>query len=660
MFLLKTFKRLANFKDLNIKCYGPFSDEFIEQRNKEYYEDSNVAFQKNYRNFLYTPAMIEIEGEIFDVQLNFCNNTFCKWYGLPQMMYDNIKFKPLRYTLQQTERSGKINSEPKPRIRCNPISDNRVFGESLGNSTDTISNWSVAEEIKRLTTINSVVPLKPDYIFHKSGCSSLDKTPSNDEKSFYKRGKSSTNSQKYQCKECKKITNVLPGQEQSFNYHQQRNDILIQFTKDILSRTPVKRIIEKLEIGSATYYNKLEWVYRKCLEFNERYETKALNILDIDEIWLNTDMMIYNLNNIRLKGKAKKKDKFITEKDKKLQTYLLSSADLKSGYVFRTDIAFDYEVRLDDIEKDTETFHCDHSYPFLRKNDRLKYPYCPQPPTKNDDQSINDYENDLYQFNKRKDYVEGCHVKSQYTAMAHYFLLQRAIKAKKWYFISDDDSTLQHCIFKVFSKSFKDGYSFYFTCQSEKTFTLGEAGREAFMSRKDLGDWGKANGMRSRTLYEVGKQKVLSELQTHKFYDFKSINGINYPIRGYNPIKHPLPDIDEGIRWVNFISYVPHINDTELADLIMQVNSRAINNFFQQVRRRISILERPLSTARGDGKSYIYANYNPKYAHQMLVIFRTFYNFCFETKSNGERSTPAQRLGLTEKVFNYKDIVYFR
>jgi len=71
--------------------------------------------------------------------------------------------------------------------------------------------------------------------------------------------------------------------------------------------------------------------------------------------------------------------------------------------------------------------------------------------------------------------------------MAHYFLLQRAIKARKWYFVYDDDNTLQHCIFKVFSKRFKEGYSLYFTSQSEKTFALGKAGREAFMSRKELG-----------------------------------------------------------------------------------------------------------------------------------------------------------------------------
>lgn len=74
-------------------------------------------------------------------------------------------------------------------------------------------------------------------------------TPFTDSKDFYKRGKSTSNSQKYQCKKCKKITNVLPPQEKSFNYHQQRNELLLDILKDILSRTPVKRTCEKLTIS---------------------------------------------------------------------------------------------------------------------------------------------------------------------------------------------------------------------------------------------------------------------------------------------------------------------------------------------------------------------------------------------------------------------------
>jgi|GEM_PF-1987832 len=105
------------------------------------------------------------------------------------------------------------------------------------------------------------------------------------------------------------------------------------------------------------------------------------------------------------------------------------------------------------------------------------------------------------------------------------------------------------------------------------------------------------------------------------------------------------------LKWIQF---------DDLAKLIVQVNSRTINNYFQQIRRRISILERPLVTGRGDGKSYIYANYNPKYAQYVITIFRTVYGFCWATKSNGEPQIPAQRLGITDKIYEYKDIIYFR
>lgn len=656
--VLKKFKKIANSDEVNITCISPLPNSVVEERNKEYPLLSDTEFKRKYRNYLFIPAILKINNIEYKIQINYCNNTFCKWYGLPQRKYNELKSKPSRYKMQQTDRENNLISEPRTSIKCCTIQDKLIPGESLDNKTEAISNWSLAEEIKRLITINSTVPIEPKYTFHKEGCSVVDKTPFNDETAFYKRGTSNTNSEKFQCKECKKITNVLPSQDKSFNYHQQRNDILVSFTKDILSRTPVKRICEKLEIGSSTYYNKLEWIYKKCLEFNKRYETDVLRNEQFDELWINTDMMIYNLNNIRMKGKAGKKN--IGNKEKKLQTYLVASADLKSGYVFRSDVAYDYNINLEQIEEDTLKYRCDHSYQFIRKNDRLQYSYCPQPPTPLDSESYEEYEDMLYKFNKRKDYVEGCHVRSQYTAMAHYCLLNKTLKSNKLYFISDDDSTLENSIFRVFSEQFLSKDAMYFTCQYENSLTLEEAGAEAFRSIIELRNWARDNGIKAKSLHKIGKLKLERELHHHRFYDNKEINGVKCPVRGKNPIRHPLPDKDEGIRYVNLISYIPNISDSELADLIMQVNSRAINNFFQEVRRRISILERPLTTARGDGKSYIYANYNPKYAQQIVTIFRTFYNFCFTKKINGEFLTPAQRLGITNKIYDYKDIIYFR
>jgi hypothetical protein len=135
----------------------------------------------------------------------------------------------------------------------------------------------------------------------------------------------------------------------------------------------------------------------------------------------------------------------------------------------------------------------------------------------------------------------------------------------------------------------------------------------------------------------------------------------SYRYRGKSPIKHPLPSKDDGIRYVNVISPINDISEEGLAKLILQVNSRAIDNFFQSARRRLSIIERPLVTSRGDGKSYIYANYNPKYAQYVFTILRTFYNFCFpQGKTNEEAQTPAMKLGIADKVYDYKDIIYFR
>jgi len=193
-------------------------------------------------------------------------------------------------------------------------------------------------------------------------------------------------------------------------------------------------------------------------------------------------MMIYHLNNIRLKGRGKR----APEVDKKLPTYLLASGDLVSGYVFRSDIAYDWDISLEDIERDTLLHHSDHSYPFLRRLERLRYPFAPQPPTDSDWQNHYEYLSDNANFQRRKDYVEGSHVKSQYTATAHYWLLKKMLNSEFWYFVSDDDATLQSSILRVFSDLVRKEQAHYITCTYNKTLELDEAGRSSFINRTAL------------------------------------------------------------------------------------------------------------------------------------------------------------------------------
>lgn len=267
-------------------------------------------------------------------------------------------------------------------------------------------------------------------------------------------------------------------------------------------------------------------------------------------MWINTDKMQYYLNNVRKKGKGGKYESNL--EDKLLQTFIVVSADVKSRYVFRSDIT----------------------------------------------------------------------------------------------------------IYRVFSKDFRLYNAHHFVCKIDKTKSRKQAYEEHKEAKKFLKEWGNVRGIQS-SLYGLAKAYLTEKLKTHHFCeeiilpDKRAMAWLN------NPIQHPLPPIDKGNVTVDCRTDVSSFGIDALASLMLSVNDHATNSFIQQIRRRLSILERPLVTARGDGKSYIYANFNPKYAQYAITILRTYYNFCYTYKGSDKREmTPAQRIGLTDKVFDLKDIIY--
>ncbi len=104
------------------------------------------------------------------------------------------------------------------------------------------------------------------------------------------------------------------------------------------------------------------------------------------------------------------------------------------------------------------------------------------------------------------------------------------------------------------------------------------------------------------------------------------------PFKDDNPIVHPISSIDKGYSKVDCKTDLFSLEPVQVARLILNVNEHATNFFIQHIRRKLSVLERPLTTARGDGKSYIYSNFNPKYAQMATTILRTYYNFCLPYK----------------------------
>ena len=93
-----------------------------------------------------------------------------------------------------------------------------------------------------------------------------------------------------------------------------------------------------------------------------------------------------------------------------------------------------------------------------------------------------------------------------------------------------------------------------------------------------------------------------------------------------------------------------------LAWLYNKASLHAINRFFMQVRRRLSLLERPIISASNTGRIWHgYTAYNPESIIKVLGIFRVFYNF---TQIGKDNKTPAMRLGLAKGKVRLEDIIY--
>jgi hypothetical protein len=108
---------------------------------------------------------------------------------------------------------------------------------------------------------------------------------------------------------------------------------------------------------------------------------------------------------------------------------------------------------------------------------------------------------------------------------------------------------------------------------------------------------------------------------------------------------YPLADMADSNKQVRYLTDFKDLALDHRARLHMRASLRGIDKFFMQVRRRLSVLERPLSTRSNVNRGWHgYAAYSPIVAQHVLHIFRAYYNFCLVGQDG---KTPAMRLGLS-------------
>lgn len=130
---------------------------------------------------------------------------------------------------------------------------------------------------------------------------------------------------------------------------------------------------------------------------------------------------------------------------------------------------------------------------------------------------------------------------------------------------------------------------------------------------------------------------------------------------------HPLADPREPEKQVCWLTHRNPISDDpekraaqldDMADIYMRATLTAVDRFFMQVRRAITVAERGISSASADRRIWFGKNaYNPHNLVMLLEIFRTYFNYC---EVGADKKTPAMRLGLARGPVAPEDILYYR
>jgi hypothetical protein len=122
-------------------------------------------------------------------------------------------------------------------------------------------------------------------------------------------------------------------------------------------------------------------------------------------------------------------------------------------------------------------------------------------------------------------------------------------------------------------------------------------------------------------------------------------------------LDHPFPTMSEPEKAVAYLTDLGDYDEDHQAWLYNKASLHDVDSFFNQVRRRLSLLERPIHSKSNKGRIWNgYSPYNPGNVAKVLDIMRTVHNYILIGKDG---KTPAERLGLAQAPLDYEDIIYF-
>ncbi|PWC77146.1 hypothetical protein TSH64_21950 [Azospirillum sp. TSH64] len=598
-----------------------------------------------------TSSQRRIPAEYSGIEVNFCKTPGCANFGVPP---SRASARGRSATAPSRDNYRLSGTGGVPGLYC-----------QLCRRTTTLkSNRGIHEEFSRVAAF---LRIPEGHSCPNAACLNHEQATRENPDLYRLYGKTRSGSKRFLCKKCGKTFSV-PGPTTG---HKKPHENLLVF-RLLVNQTPISRICEVADLSYTSVYGKIDFLHRQCLRFAAERERQFSNT-PFERLYLCSDRQDYIVN----WGDRKAR--------KTVQLTSAGTADLHSGYVFAMTPNFDATLDPEQVETEADGAGDNAEDPPFRRHARLwlrsDYAASVERAKATAAASGRKGQSLDVEIQQREVLVaarddlataelldegqalpeRGMQVHAEYGLYGHFLYLRHLLHgARKVRFFLDQDAGMKQACFAAFHDGVRDRWADAFFVAIAKDRTVDEKRTATAEATKRLEQALTARGLNpaKATPTEVRRVKVAVMRER-----IQAITDASPEERGRLDgkwVDHPFPTMAEPEKKVALLTDLNGYDDDDLdrlAHLFNRASLHAIDRFFMLVRRRLRLLERPISpTRRARRVWHGYAPYDPAMVGKCLDIFRVWYNWCF-TGEDG--LTPAERLGVAKGKVRMEDIVYF-
>ncbi len=433
-------------------------------------------------------------------------------------------------------------------------------------------------------------------------------------------GSTARGSQRYRCRSCASTFTIAPRVGRRLR----RPDTSVLVFRLLMNKSPMRRICEVADIHPKTLYQRIGLIHAQTQRVAAMHERRLLDGLMIEHMHLAVDRQDHTFN----WGSHLDRRSVILK--------AIASADARSGYVIAQHLNFDATIDPWEAELDARAVgDPQQRHAAFTKWARVRLP-----------SQYADAGGALPEVDPTTAApAKGIQVHESYAMTGHFLFLERLLRGvRHLQFSLDQEPLIRTACLLSFAPRVRVGTVLAYLVNIDKTLTVEERKVELARAAQAF------ETLREDTSPDDDFALVVRVIRERHLAAMGREGGA----RG-RWIAHPLPTMNEPRKSVQCLTALPNVDLERLARGYARASLNPVDRFFMQVRRRLSTMERPIASASNQRRMWHgYSAYNPEIAEKLLGIFRVFYNYHLTGR---DKKTPAQRLGLADRVWALEDLL---